>query len=173
MRLQKFIFRLLFIMMIVCTTNSYGQIIVSGDGPDKPVKMDYSNPKEYEIGGITSSGTAPLDQRLLSFHVGDKIMIPGDEISNSIKALWRTGLYEDVEITLSRVSGNTAFIDVRLEDRSRLISFGFKGTTKADETDLRDKLHISQGNIVNDNLRPPVQTSSRSTMWKKVFTTAR
>ena len=153
MRLQKFIFRLLLIMMIVCTTNSYGQIIISGDGPDQPVKMDYSNPKEYEIGGITSSGTAPLDQRLLSFHVGDKIMIPGDEISNSIKTLWRTGLYEDVEITLSRVTGNTAFIDVRLEDRARLISFGFKGTTKADETDLRDKLHISQGNIVNDNLK--------------------
>ncbi len=153
MKLQKFVFRLLLLMLIACTTNSYGQVIVSGDGPDKPEKMDYTSPKEYEIGGITSSGTAPLDQRLLSFHVGDKIMIPGDEITNSIKALWRTGLYEDVEITLTRVSGNIAFLDVRLEDRARLISFGFKGTTKADETDLREKLHISQGNIVNDNLK--------------------
>lgn len=153
MKLQKFVFRLLLLILIACTTNSYGQVIVSGDDPDKPEKMDYTSPKEYEIGGITSSGTAPLDQRLLSFHVGDKIMIPGDEITNSIKALWRTGLYEDVEITLTRVSGNIAFLDVRLEDRARLISFGFKGTTKADETDLREKLHISQGNIVNDNLK--------------------
>ena len=119
MKLQKFVFRLLVIILIACTTNSYGQVIISGDGPDKPEKMDYTSPKEYEIGGVTSSGTAPLDQRLLSFHVGDKIMIPGDEITNSIKALWRTGLYEDVEITLTRVSGNIAFLDVRLEDRAR------------------------------------------------------
>ncbi|MBP5206001.1 MAG: hypothetical protein J6Z44_04330 [Bacteroidales bacterium] len=118
------------LFVIICITASYAQVIVGSEGNDGPIKIDYSNPVEYEIGGITSSGTAPLDQRLLSFHVGEKILIPGDEITKSIKTLWKSGLYDDVEITVTRVLGNVAFLDVRLEDRARLLSFGFKGTTK-------------------------------------------
>ena len=66
---------------ILCLMNGYGQIITDSDAPGVPPTVDYSAPKSYEIGGITSSGTAPLDQRLLLFRVGDIIKIPGDEIS--------------------------------------------------------------------------------------------
>lgn len=143
------------VLSVACcwSMKSYGQVIVNNDGTDGQVKVDYANPHEYEIGGITSSGTAALDQRQLYFHVGDVIEIPGDEITKSIKSLWKSGLYEDVEITVTRITGNIAFLDVRLEDRSRLMSFGFKGTTKSEENDLREKLNISQGNIINDNLK--------------------
>lgn len=151
-RIKRVIFFLL-VAIFICNIDSYGQIIVESGSATDPVKIDYANPIEYEIGGITSSGTAPLDQRLLYFHVGDRIKIPGDEISKSIKSLWKTGLYEDVEITITRTSGDVAFLDVRLEDRARLISFGFKGTTKSEENDLREKLNISQGNIINDNMK--------------------
>lgn len=153
---MKFFIRLHFLLLaiaLVCMSTTYGQVVVGNDGVSDPIKIDYSAPKKYEIGGITSSGTAPLDQRLLAFHVGDVIDIPGEEISKSVKNLWKTGLYDDVEITVTRVSGNIAFLDVRLEDRARLISFGFKGTTKSEENDLREKLKISQGNIINDNMK--------------------
>jgi len=142
----------LLIAFIICFVNSYAQIISDSDVPDNPPKVDYSSPKNYEIGGITSSGTAPLDQRLLLFSVGDIIEIPGDKISKTVKNLWKTGLYDDIEITVTRLAGDKAFLNVRLEDRARLISFGFKGTTKTDENDLREKLNISQGNIINDNM---------------------
>jgi len=145
------------------------QIIVGGDTPDEPIKIDYSSPKTYEIGGITSSGTAPLDQRLLPFHVGDIIEIPGDKISKTIKSLWNTGLYEDVEISATRVQGNLIFLDIRLEDRSRLVAFGFKGTTKSEENDLREKLGISQGNIVNDNMKITCQNIIRKYYIEKGF----
>lgn len=148
---------------------SYGQVVVGGEGVPEPVRVDYASPKSYEIGGITSSGTAALDQRLLSFHVGDVINIPGDEISKSVKNLWKTGLYDDVEITVTRVSGNLAFLDVRLEDRARLISFGFKGTTKSEENDLREKLKISQGNIINDNMKTTCANTIRKYYVDKGF----
>ncbi len=153
MNFKKRLAFLLLITITFCSSVTYGQVVVGGDNPGEPIKIDYANPKKYEIGGITSSGTAPLDQRLLSFHVGDVIDIPGEEISKSVKNLWKSGLYDDVEITVTRVSGNIAFLDVRLEDRARLISFGFKGTTKSEENDLREKLRISQGNIINDNMK--------------------
>ncbi|MCQ2284324.1 MAG: BamA/TamA family outer membrane protein [Bacteroidales bacterium] len=153
MNFCKLTFIFLFSLLTICNIVGYGQVIIGSDKSDEPIKIDYANPKEYEIGGITASGTAPLDQRTLLFHVGDRISIPGDEISNSIKNLWKTGLYDDVEITITRISGDLAFLDVRLEDRARLISFGFKGTTKNEENELREKLNISQGNIINDNMK--------------------
>lgn len=153
MNLFKRVFILLSVALMTLSFNGFGQIVVQSETPDEPVKIDYANPKEYEIGGITSSGTAPLDQRTLSFHVGDVITIPGEKITKSIKNLWKTGLYDDVEITVTRITGNIAFLDVRLEDRARLISFGFKGTTKSEENELREKLNISQGNIINDNMK--------------------
>ena len=142
------------LVLVIClsTLTARAQVVVGGGVPDNPLKIDYSDPKTYEIGGITSSGTAPLDQRVLPFHVGDVIEVPGEKISKAVKSLWNTGLYEDVEITATRVQGNLIFLDIRLEDRSRLSAFGFKGTTKTEENDLREKLNISQGNIVNDNM---------------------
>lgn len=169
MKLFKYTLTLLLVILSMCNIVGYGQIVVGSDAQDNPIKIDYSNPKEYEIGGITSSGTAPLDQRLLSFHVGDKISIPGDEISNSVKSLWKTGLFDDVEITVTRISGNLAFLDVRLEDRARLISFGFKGTTKSEENELREKLGISQGNIINDNMKTTCTNIIRNYFIDKGF----
>ena len=151
--------------MMVCRA----QIIVDGGTPDGPVNIDYSSPKIYEIGGITSSGTAPLDQRLLPFHVGDLIEVPGDKISKAVKSLWNTGLYEDVEISATRVQGDLIFLDIRLEDRARLVAFGFKGTTKNEENDLREKLGISQGNIVNDNMKITCQNIIRKYYIDKGF----
>ena len=147
--------RNLALLLVLCLGISVcrAQIVLGGDTPDGPVKIDYNSPKIYEIGGITSSGTAPLDQRLLPFHVGELIEVPGDKISNAIKSLWNTGLYEDVEISATRVQGDLIFLDIRLEDRARMVAFGFKGTTKSEENDLREKLGISQGNIVNDNMK--------------------
>ncbi|MEG1555910.1 MAG: POTRA domain-containing protein, partial [Bacteroidales bacterium] len=34
-----------------------------------------------------------------------------------------------------------------------LVSFGFKGTSKNEENELREKINIAQGNIVNDNMK--------------------
>jgi len=167
MQLRKNIVLLLLVCLVATAVRA--QVIVGADGPDEPIKIDYSSPKTYEIGGITSSGTAPLDQRLLPFHVGETIEIPGEKISKAVKSLWNSGLYEDVEISATRVQGNLIFLDVRLEDRARLIAFGFKGTTKSEENDLREKLGISQGNIVNDNMKITCQNKIRKYFIDKGF----
>lgn len=132
---------------------SYAQVVVSSQDSVTGIAVDYSNPQTYEIGGITTSGSAGLDQRLLPFHVGEKIEIPGDKISETIKKLWNTGIYEDIRISVTKVIGTTVFLDIYLEDRSRLAAFAFVGAKKNEETELRQKIKISQGNIVNDNMK--------------------
>ena len=160
---------LIMTVLCLCTVVGRAQIVLGGDSIGGPVKIDYASPKTYEIGGITSSGTAALDQRLLPFHVGDIIEVPGDKISKAVKSLWSTGLFEDVEIYATRVQGNLIFLDIRLEDRARLSAFGFKGTTKNEENELREKLNISQGNIVNDNMKITCQNIIRKYYIDKGF----
>ena len=55
--------------------------------------IDYSSdPKELIISEITISGIDYLDKGTLisisGLNIGDKVMIPGDEISNAIRKLW-------------------------------------------------------------------------------------
>jgi len=120
------------------------------DNPEFAV--DFSSPKTYEVGGITYTGTLNFDMRLLLFKVGDVIEIPGEQISKSIKNLWNTGRFEDIEITLTRVVDNVAFINVHVTERNRLVAFGFRGIRKGQENDLRDRIKLAQGNIVNENM---------------------
>jgi len=130
----------------------YGQVQLTSEEENQTTEIDFSAPKKYEIDGITYTGVVNFDTRLLLFKVGDVIEIPGEQISKSIKNVWKSGLYEDIDITLTRVVDNIAFINVHLTERNRLVAFGFRGIRKGQETDLRDKIKLAQGNIVNDNM---------------------
>ena len=71
---------------------SFAQIQLGED-----LEIDYINPRIYEIGGITVSGAQYLDQNVLisltGLAVGDKIYIPGENITKGIKKLWEQGLF--------------------------------------------------------------------------------
>lgn len=143
----------LFLLLIFYGLMSYAQTFVSSGDTIPTIEINYSSPKNYEIGGITISGSGALDQRLLPFSVGDRIDIPGDVITKTIKKLWSTELYEDIKISVTKTIGDVAFLDIYLENRSRLAAFAFVGAKKNEETDLRNKIKITQGNVVNDNMK--------------------
>jgi outer membrane protein insertion porin family len=93
--------------------------------------IDYSNPKEYEIGGVTISGIQYLDHNVLLYltglEIGNKITIPGDDITKAIKILWEQGLFSDVKISMTRQINDVVFLDIYLEERPRLSKFSFTG----------------------------------------------
>jgi outer membrane protein insertion porin family len=117
---------------------------------------DYNSPKEYYIGGITVSGVKYLDGNVLimlsGLTVGDKIKVPGDKISQSVRKLWDQGLFEDVKISVSKVVDNQIFLDFNLTERPRLSKFQFNGIKKSDADDIRQKVRLVKGDYVTDNL---------------------
>lgn len=141
------------IALFLLDINSYCQTDSSSTDNNPKSAIDLSVPKRYEVGEITTSGSPSFDTRLLLFGVGDLIEVPGDDISKSIKRIWNTGLYEDIDISVTKIVGDLIFLNVYVVERSRLVSFGFKGTRKTEETDLRELIKIAQGNIVNDNMK--------------------
>ncbi len=130
----------------------YAQFTVGDD-----VSIDYDTPKEYTIGGISVSGIKYLDNNVLimisGLTVGDKVKIPGDKITAAVKKLWVQGLFEDVSISVSKILDNQVFLTIALKERPRLSKFSFSGSVKKSEADdLREKMKITAGDYVTDNL---------------------
>ena len=120
-------------------------------------KIDYSNPKSYEIGGIMVKGADNLNNSTLitisGLTVGENVTIPSDNISQAILKLWKEGLFSDVDITIEKIVENTVFLNINLVENSRLSKFKFKGKiSKSDITTLKEDLKLMRGKILTQNL---------------------
>jgi len=135
------------------------QISIGDELPD----INYTLPKKYTIGGITVTGVQYLNSSVLislsGLQVGNKIDIPGEKIRSAIDKLWQQGLFEDVKIVATRVQGDQIFLDIRLAERPRLSKFSFSGIRKGEADDLRDKIKISRGDVVTDNMLTRVRNT--------------
>ena len=110
------------------------------------VQIDYSNPKVFEIADIKFTGLNVLEERaLISFtgiKVGDRIPIPGREISQAIKKLWKQGIIANVEFWLTKIEGDRAYLEVRLTERPRILSFDIDGVNSTQRSDIEDQVGI-------------------------------
>jgi outer membrane protein insertion porin family len=130
------------------------QVTVIGDSTES--KVDYSSPREFEIAGITVSGVRFLDEKVLialsGLNVGDRVNVPGTEISKAIENLWKQGLLSDIKIVATRIVGNNIFLEIQLEERPRLSRFSFEGVSKSEADKLREKIKLVSGKIVTEDL---------------------
>ena len=133
-------------------TDLHAQVTLGGEENE----IDYSNPKEYTIGGITVSGIKYLDENVLKtlsgLAVGDKIKVPGEKISKAIENLWKQNLLADIKIEYTKIEGDNIFLNIAMTERPRLSKFSFTGVTKGEANKLREKINLVSGKIVNENL---------------------
>ena len=120
------------------------------------LSLNYNNPKTYEIGGITISGVQYLDRNVLimisGLAVGDKISIPGDNITKAVNKLWEQNLFDDVKIYATHVQDNKIFLDIYLQERPRLSKFKITGLKKSEVDNIRDEIKLTRGDVVTENL---------------------
>ena len=121
--------------------------------------FDYSEPKDYEIGGVKVVGAEFTDANALisisGFKVGDRIRLPGGDIPRAMKALWKLRLFTDVSIVKERTIGDVVFLEIRVKERPRLSQYNYKGAKKAFHDDLNDATarFLTKGGIVTENVK--------------------
>ena len=146
------IFYIVIALLLIGTTDHFAQEV----DPQRVSVMDYSFPKEYEIGGITISGIQFLDKNILiqlsGLQVGETILIPGERITMAIEKLWSQGLFSDVRITRTSIEGDKIFLDIYLGERPRLTRFTFSGVNRNETQDLQEKINLFSGNQVTENV---------------------
>lgn len=145
-------FTLLSILLSILSMPVMAQTTTGDEVPD----INYNLPRKYVIGGVTVTGVQYLNSSVLislsGLQVGNKIDIPGERIRSAIDKLWQQGLFEDIKIVATGVQDDQIFLEIRLTERPRLSKFSFSGIRKGEGDDLKDKLKISKGDVVTDNL---------------------
>lgn len=120
------------------------------------ISIDHNNPREYEIGGISVSGARFNDESVIimvsRLRVGDRIMVPGEEIALAITELWKQQLFQHVAIGITSIQGEFIFLEIELQERPRLSRFEFTGVKRSERDNLRDKLNLVRGDVVSENL---------------------
>jgi len=120
------------------------------------IVVDYNSPKEYVIGGLEVSGIQYLgkDQilSLTGLSVGDKITIPGEDISAIIKRIYMQRYFSDVSVHIDSVIRDTAYIRFDLLERPRVSRWEFEGIKSGEKSDLNEKLKLRRGSELSEYL---------------------
>ncbi|MDE5653534.1 MAG: outer membrane protein assembly factor BamA [Muribaculaceae bacterium] len=113
-------------------------------------------PKTYEIAGISVSGVNHVEDYVIigysGLNVGERIEIPGDAISNSVKRFWRQGLYSKVEISVTKMIGDKVWLDIALRQQPRMTELKFEGVKGGEKKDLIERLGMVEGQQLTPNI---------------------
>ncbi|MFT5640055.1 MAG: outer membrane protein insertion porin family [Cyclobacteriaceae bacterium] len=148
---------LLVAVVLLYSFGSQAQIVFGKNKSDQAgLNINYSSPQEFEIAEITVEGVEFLDNNALislsGLRVGDKIKIPGDEISSAIKKLWKQGIIGDISIFANKVENGQVFLTINLSERPRLTKYKFKGVNRTFEGELKDKVELVRGKILTNTV---------------------
>ncbi|MEL7020450.1 MAG: outer membrane protein assembly factor BamA [Bacteroidota bacterium] len=137
--------------------------------------LDYSEPTDYEIGGVEVIGANFSDDNAIisiaGFKVGDKIRIPGGDIPKAIKSLWKLRLFTDVQILRTKTIGEVVFLEIRVQERPRLSKHSFEGAKKARHDDLNTEVNkfLLKGGIVTENVKTNAAEAIRAYYVEKGY----
>lgn len=113
-------------------------------------------PKSYEIAGIRVSGVKNVEDYVIigysGLSVGDKITIPGAEITDAVKRFWRQGLYSKVQINVDKIAGDKAWLNIDLTQQPRMSELKFSGAKSGEKKDLTERLGMVSGQQLTPNI---------------------
>jgi outer membrane protein insertion porin family len=127
------------------------------DAQNDVPEISYSGtPKEYIIADIEVTGDLNNDPAILAnlsgLKVGQKITVPGENISDAIKKYWEYGLFSDVKISVNKIEGENIWLNIYLQERPRLSEINFSGLKKSEIEDISGKISMMKGSQVTPYL---------------------
>lgn len=145
--------------------------------PGEVPVISYSlSAKKYEIADIKVSGVKNYEDFVLigfsGLSVGDKIDIPGDEITAAIKRFWKHGLFSDVKILATKMTNDKVWLEIQLKQRPRVSDVKFTGIKKGEREDLEAKIGLMKGSQITPNLIDRAKIVIKKYFDEKGFSTA-
>ena len=112
--------------------------------------------KTYEIADISVTGADSYEDFVLigfsGLAVGDKIEIPGDQITKSLKRFWKQGLFSDVKFKATKIEGDKIWLEIALKQRPRVSDIAYQGLRKSEQEDVEVKVGIQKGGQMTPDL---------------------
>lgn len=141
---------------------------------DSALVEAFQSAKKYRIGGLDVQGVDFTDKSVITLlsglTVGDEITVPGDKITDAIKALWKQNIFENIEIRQDKIIGNDIFLIIKVVERPRLSKFAFKGDVKKGEADdIRNKIRLLKERVVTDFMLGTIKNTVKDYYLEKGY----
>ena len=111
--------------------------------------------KFYQLGEITVTGVKSFSPQTVVAYTGlrkgQRIQIPGEEISATINKLWKLELFSDIEFFITNIDGEVADLELYIQELPTLSDYTIKGIKKGKiETIVKDT-EIKKGKKLSKN----------------------
>ena len=125
---------------------------------DKIINPDISyagTERDVVVGGIAVSGVEGYEDYVLTgisgLAVGQRITVPGSDITDAVKRYWKHGLFSKVAIAADSIVGDKIYLHIYLAVRPRVSTINYIGLKKSEREDMDNKLGLLKGMQVTPN----------------------
>jgi outer membrane protein insertion porin family len=126
------------------------------DEGEAPVILYSGTPKRYEIADIVVTGMDENNHKTLlklsGLAVGQRIAVPGQDVTDAMKRLWATGLFANVQIRALKTSGDKIWLEMFIEQNPKIKEVVFHGVRKGEASELEDKIGMFPGSQITQNV---------------------
>ena len=124
--------------------------------------------KNYTIGGLSIIGNKKFSDKAILVYtglvVGQKIKLPGDKLTSSIKKLWDSDLFSNVDVYITKINPNDVVnLEFSVKELPKASTVTFRGIKKSKTEDLITDTKLKKGAMLTENLI----TTSKNYIEKK------
>jgi len=117
-------------------------------------ELESLEPRQYRVLGVRVQGLTTLEERdvLARFpiEIGKTLTVPGPELSDAIKRLWRQRLFSDIKVEIEQQTFEGVFLVVVVREYPVLAEIIFEGNRTFSNEDLLKKVQLVRGATLTD-----------------------
>lgn len=117
---------------------------------------NFENGKSYILADVEVTGKVNYNpQTIITFaglEKGQNIIVPGEEVSNAIKKLWKLGYFNDINIYVNKIQNDSIYLELNINELPKLADVKIQGVKKGKIEELIKDNDLKKGKIVNENL---------------------
>jgi outer membrane protein insertion porin family len=114
--------------------------------------------KKYAIADIKVTGVESYGYEdyvligISGLSVGDKVSVPGDEITGALKAFLKHGLFSWGQILATKQTADSVWLEIKLKPNPLISNINFTGVKKSEREELEAKIGMARGTQLTPNL---------------------
>lgn len=116
----------------------------------------FEDGREYVLGGLEVTGLQSYNEQTVKTYtglrIGQKVTVPGEEISAVIKKLWGLELFSDVSLYYTKIEGDKIFLELNILERPTLSKVTVYGVKKRKVQDILNDTDLKKGKKITESL---------------------
>jgi len=140
-------------------------------------EVSYENGKKYILGGIQVTGLKSYNEQTVKTYTGlrkgQTITLPGEQISAIIKKLWGLELFSDINFYITKIEGETVFLELNIKERPSLSGITVYGIKKGKTDEILKDTDLKKGKKITESLISNTKNYLQNKYKKKGFLNAK